>query len=104
MTTFGQWTIAFLETPSGKPQGTGQKLCLMTNHTVTKPLYHISIIPLKSINHVLNNNIKPSNLIEIENNPFLSIKQLDLIIIPMLQKLGLRIPDVYMAVLWNPGG
>ena len=23
---------------------------------------------------------------------------------PMLQKLGSRIPDVYMEVMWNPGG
>ena len=29
---------------------------------------------------------------------------MDLIIIPMLQKLGFRIPDVYMGGLWNPGG
>ena len=72
--------------------------------TVTIPPYHISIIPLKSIKHALNNNIKPNTLIEIEENPFLSIKQPDLIFIPMLQKLGLRIPDVNMAVLWNLGG
>ena len=27
-----------------------------------------------------------------------------MVLIPTLQKLGTRIPDVYMAVLWNPGG
>ena len=31
-------------------------------------------------------------------------EQLDLILIIMLQKLGPRIPNVHMAVLWNPGG
>ena len=39
-----------------------------------------------------------------EENPFLSIEQPDLIIISMIQQLRLRIQDVYMAVLWNPGG
>ena len=100
----GQWTIAFLETPSGKPQETDQELCLIINHTVIIPLYHISIAPLKPINHTISSNIKPNTLNEIEENPFLSIKQWNLIIIPMLQKLELRIPDVYMAVLWNPSG
>ena len=100
----GQWIIALLETPSCKPQEAGQKLHLMTNHTVTILPYHISIIPVKSINHALSSNIKSNTLIEIEENPFLSIEQPDLIMIPMLQKLGLIIPAVYMAVLWNPGG
>ena len=76
----------------------------MTNYTVTVPPSHISIVPLKSINHALNSNIKPNTLVEIEGNPFLSIEQPDLIKIPSLQKLGLRIPDVYMAVLLTPGG
>ena len=42
-----QWTIASLETPSGKPKETDQKSHLMTNHAVTIPPYHISIISLK---------------------------------------------------------
>ena len=76
----------------------------MTNHIVTIQPYCISIIPLKSVNHSLRHNIKPSTIIEIEENPFLSIEQPDMIIIPKFQKLGLRIPDVYMVALWNPGG
>ena len=64
MTNAGKCTVASLETPSGKSQEAGQKLCLMTNHTVNIPPYHISIIPLKSINHALNSNIKPNTLIE----------------------------------------
>ena len=88
----GQWTKAFLERPSCKPQEAGQKLHLMTSHTITVTPYHVSIIPLKSINHVLSSNIKPNTLIEIEENAFLSIEQSDLKIIPMLKKLG-----VYMC-------
>ena len=38
-----------------------------------------------------------------EKTPFLAIEQPDMILIPMLQKLGPRTPDLYMAVLWNPG-
>ena len=34
----------------------------------------------------------------------LSIEQPNMIIIPVLQKLGLRIPDEFMAMLWNSGG
>ena len=60
----GQWTIALFETPTGKPEETGQKLCLMTNHNVTIPPYNISVIPLKSIYHALSSNIKPNTLIE----------------------------------------
>ena len=104
MTEPDERTIAFLETPSDKPPETYKKLCLMTSHTVTIPPYHISIVPFKSVHHALSSNIKPNTLIEVEENPFLSIEQLDMIIIPMLQKLGLRIPDVYTAVLWNQGG
>ena len=43
-------------------------------------------------------------MLEIEENPFLSIEQLNTAIIPVLQRIGLRIPDQVMAVLWNPGG
>ena len=96
-----QWTIASLEISAGKKHETDQKLHLITNNTI--PLYHIPIAPFKVINHVMNNNIKHNTLIEIEETPFLPIEQPDLVPIPMLQKLGPQIPDVYMAVLWNPG-
>ena len=65
ITSSGQWAIAFLETQSGKPQETGQKLHLLTNHTIITPPYHMSIILLKSINHALSSNIKPNTLKEI---------------------------------------
>ena len=99
-----QWTIAFLETPSGKQHERDQKLYIITNNTVTVPLYHISIAQLKVINHAIRNNIEPNTLIEIDKNTFLAIEQLDLVLIPKLCKQWPRIPNVYMAVLWNPGG
>ena len=99
-----QQMTVFLETPSGKQYETYQKLHLITNNTVTIPPYHISIASLKAINHTISKNIKPNTLIKIEENPFLAIEQQDIVLIPILQKLGPRVPNVYMAVLWNPGG
>ena len=99
-----QWTIAFLETSPGKQHETDQKLCLITNNTITIPPYHIYIDPLKGINHAIRNNIKPKTFIEIEENPILAIEQLDLVLIPMLQKQRSRIFNAYMTVLWNPDG
>ena len=97
-----QQTAGSLEVPAGKQHETDHKLCLITNNTVTIPSCHIFITPLKAINHVVSNNIKPNNLIEIEETPFLVIEQLDIVLTPVLQKLGPRMPDIYVAVLWNP--
>ena len=99
-----QWTIASFEIPVGKQHETDQKLHFIGNKIVTMASYHIYIAPLKAINHVINNKMKPNSLIEIEERPFLAIEQPDVVVIHMLQKLGHRIPDVYMSVLWNPGG
>ena len=76
----------------------------MTNHSATIPLYHVSIIPLQPVNYTSGINLQPNTLLEIEENPFLSIKQLSITITPVLQRLGLRIPDNFMAILWNPDG
>ena len=95
-----------LEILAGKQNETEQKLHLMTSNTVTIPHNHISIVPIKAIKQLINNNFKPNDLIEIEANPFLTTEQ-ELILIPMLQKLqnlGSQTPNVYMALLWNPGG
>ena len=59
---------------------------------------------MKAINHAINNNIKAKTIVEIEETHFLAIEQLDLGLVPMLQKLGPRLPNVHMAVLWNPDG
>ena len=71
---------------------------------VTAPHYHISIIPLKPVNNTFVSNLQPNTLLEIEENPFLSIEQANITIILVQQKIGCRIPDQFMAVLWNPGG
>ena len=39
-----------------------------------------------------------------EENAFFSIEQSDITIIPVLQKLENRIPDRYMAILWDGSG
>ena len=39
-----------------------------------------------------------------EENPFFSIDQLNITIIPALQKLDNRTPDKFMAILYNPDG
>ena len=57
---------------------------------------------VKAINHAINNNVNPNALIEIEENPFLGIEQLDSSLIPILQKLGPKMPDIYMEVLGEP--
>ena len=96
--------IASLEILTGKQNETDEKLHLITSNTVTIPPYHISIAPLKAIKQATNDNFKPNDLIETEVNLFLAIEQPDLILISVLQKPGPQIPNVYMAVLWNPGG
>ena len=64
----------------------------------------MSIDPLKGIYHAISNNIKPNTLIEIEQNPFSSDRTTAISINNNATKLGPRILNVYMAVLWNPGG
>ena len=98
---FGHWMIASLKLSADE---TEQKLCLITTNTDTIIPYHISIVPLKVVNQARNTNIQPDALIKIEENPFLTIEQPKLVLIPTLQKLESRVPDAYMEVLWNPGG
>ena len=79
-----------------------ERTCIETNHTVTIPPYYISIVPLTPINHT--GSIQRNTLLEIEENPFISIKQLNITIIPTLKTLQSRTPDKFMAILWNQGG
>ena len=75
---------------------------MVTKHTGALPPYHISIIPFIAIHH---REIMPTNtLLEIEENPFFSIEQPNITIIPTLQKLESKTPNKFMAILWNPGG
>ena len=47
--------------------------------------------------------LQKSTLLEMEEDLFLSFKQLNNTITPTLQKLEGRTPDGLMAILWNPG-
>ena len=91
---------SFIKNINKKQNETEQKLCLITTNTVTIPPYHISLVPLKTINQTKNAKIQSEALLEIEEYP----EQQELVLIPTLQKLGSRVPDAYMAVQWNPGG
>ena len=64
------------------------------------PPYHVSLIPLKPVEHLV---FWPSTLIEIEVNLFLSIEQPGIVILLLLLKVGDRLPDKLIAALWNQG-
>ena len=76
-----------------------QKIHLITTTTVTIPPLHISLVPLKAINQVINTEFPSEALLEIEENPFLTIEQPKLVFMPTLQRLGSQVPDTYIAVL-----
>ena len=99
-----QQLIASLETSLDEKQVIDKRTCIVANHTVTIPCYHMSVTPLKQVNYTCDTNLNSNTLLEIEESPFLSIEQPNMMIIPVLQKLELRIPDEFMAMLWNPGG
>ena len=96
--------IASLTISTDEQNETEQKLCLITTNTVTIPPHHVSVVPLKAINQEMNTKFPSEALLEIEENPFPTIEQPELVLIPILQKLGSQVPDAYMAVLWIPGG
>ena len=60
----------------------------MTKSTVTLQPHHISVVPLISINDP--NKIHTDTLLEVEENPFFTIEQPNITIIPTLQKLDNR--------------
>ena len=79
-----------------------EKIHIVTKTTVTLPPHQITIVPLTPINYP--DKIHAHTLLEIEENPFFSIEQPNITIIPALQKHESRTPDKFMAILWNPGG
>ena len=99
-----QQVIASLEKSSDEKQVIDKRMHLVANYTVTIPPYQISVVPLILVTNTCDTNLRPHTLLEIEETPFLSIDQQNMKIIPILQKLGFRMPDEFMAVLWNPGG
>ena len=75
---------------------------LITTTTVTIPPNHISLAPVKANIQVINTKFPSEALLEIEENPFLTIEGPGLFLMPPLLRLGSQVPDTYMAVLWNP--
>ena len=100
------WTMenSFIKISADEQNETEQKICSITTNTVTIPPFYISLVPFKAINQVINIKFPSEPLLEIEENPFLTIEQPKLVLIPTLQTLGSQVPDTYMAVLWNPSG
>ena len=45
----------------------------------------------------------PNTLTEIEENPFLLSEEPIIVILPLLQKVGDRLPDAFIIALWNGG-
>ena len=45
----------------------------------------------------------PNTLIEIEENPFLSIEQPITVILSLLQNVGDKLSDKFIVALWNQG-
>ena len=76
-------------------QETNEKICVVTQHTVTLLPNYISIVPLKPIHYAANLHTK--KLIEIKENHFFSIEQSNITIIPALKKLDSRTSDKCMA-------
>ena len=58
------------------------------------------MIPLILLRHLV---LWPNTLIEIDDCPFLSIEQPGISILPLLQKVGDRLPDEFIIALWNHG-
>ena len=80
-------------------QETDAKIHVITKSTVTLPPKHISIVPLTPINY--SGKIHRDTLLEREENPFSTIEQPNITVIPALQKPHNRTPDKFMAILWN---
>ena len=64
--------ITIYETKLTDEQEKNGVICLITQHTVTLPPHHMSIVPLTPINYTAN--MHTNILIEIEENPFFSIE------------------------------
>ena len=61
------------ETPLAEKQTIDERKQVVTNHTVTIPPYHISIIPFKPVNHTFGINLQTNTLLEIKRIPILSL-------------------------------
>ena len=96
-----QQSVALLETLVADMWTRDERKCLVTNNTITIPPYHVSIILLKPVDHMV---LWPNTWIERDENPFPSIEQHGIAILQLLQKVGDRLPDEFITALWDHGG
>ena len=60
----------------------------------------MSVMPFIPIGHLT---LLPNTLNEIDESTFLSMEEPSISILPLLQKVGDRLPDMLITTLWNNG-
>ena len=107
------WTInnSFIKISTDEQNETEQRIHLIIIKTVTVPPHHISLVPQKAINQAISTEFPSEALLEIEENPFLTITKQFLTINKTRISLDAyfiktRVPStIYIhTVLWNPSG
>ena len=92
--------VALLDIPVANTYAGYERKCSFTNRTITIPPYHVSMISLIPVRQPI---LLPNTLIGIDKSPFLLKEQHSISILPLLQKVGDRLPDEFITVLWNHG-
>ena len=73
-------------------QNETEKIHLIRTKIVTMQPHHIFLVPLKAINQTINTKFPSEALLEIEENPVLTIEQTELVLATTLQKLRSQVP------------
>ena len=94
-------SVVLLEIPVADKWTRDEGKFLVTMNTIIIPPYHVSIILLKPIGHIV---LWPSMVTEKRWNPFLSVEEPSIAILLLLQKVGDRLTDEFITVLWNQSG
>ena len=89
--------MTMYETKLTDKQWIKEKICVVTKHAVILPPCHISIMLFTPINY--SGTTQTGTLLEMEEIPFFSIEQPNIIIISALQKPDNRAPDKFIAIL-----
>ena len=95
-----QTSVALVEMPVADKCTEDERKHLVTNETSTITPYQVSMMLLIPVGHLL---LWPNTLIEKDQSPFLSIGKLSISILPLLQKVGGRLPDGFITASWNHG-
>ena len=80
-------SVALLETLVSDTWAKDERKCFVTNNTFAISPYHVSIILLQPVDHMV---LWPNTVIEIDKNSFPLIEQPSIAILPLLQKVGDR--------------